>query len=460
MMQTSPNPAIISATPIKHAAAKPATEASKDATEDFAMLVDAPDQVEADPRSTTRRNPEGFELRKAEVSVDVSGGPAAPYKIIYFSRLDKIALESEATDSSPTASDSRPTKADPIYPLWIMLDVNAKPSLPTSIRQQTVPLQAAFHSKAIAAGSPLKDQAQSPPIVGPALAPIFGDRETKQPGKFSPLTDLSTGQAAARRAEPVANRFNKTIESAELNRSTASVSALPGADQLSSTVQLQIVPTTTDYSAGQDQNSSRQDKPETIDKSAAAPSHGRSSENSIETALVNVAEPSTLPPRPIFHQVARALAETAAAAPSSAAPEMSISTLRVRQITIELKPEGLGRIVATLTSIAGQLQVRLQPDSEPVAQQLQSDMGNLGQALAAAGVAISDISIAPAVNTGPSTINASAQDAATGSGARGEEARPQGRGDNRGEFTRHRRDTSPDGTPADIASRSDHFYVV
>lgn len=470
MMPTSPNPAINSAAPIKHAPAKRATEASTDATEDFAMLVDAPDQIEANPRSTTTRtNPEGFQLRTTEVSVDVSSGPAAPNKIADFSSPNEIILEPEAVNSSPTASDSRPAKADAMEPLWIMLDANNKPSLPSSMRQQTVPSQTAFQSKAIAiagqAGSPLKDRSQSPPIIGPGPAPVPGDREIKQHGKFSPLTDSSTVQATARRAEPVASRFNKTNASADPYRSTVGVSALPDADPLSSALQQQqIVPTTTHYSAGQDQNSSRQDRPETMDKSATAPSHGPSSENSIETALVTVAETSALPPRPVFHQVARALAETAAAPPSPSAPAMSRSTLESRQLTIELKPEGLGRIIATLTNIAGQLHVRLQPDSESVAQQLQSDMGSLGQALAAAGVAVSDISIATSVNPGTSTINAPAQDATTGSGARGEEARPQGRGDSRGdsrgEFTRPRRDASPDGKPADMVSKTDRFYMV
>ncbi len=466
MMQTSPNPVIDSAALIKRAPAKRATEASKDATGDFAMLVDVPDQIEAKPRSTTTRtNPDGFELRTAEVSVDVSSDPAAPNKIVDFSRPNEIIRESEAMDSSPTASDSRPAKADTIEPLWIMLDANNKPSLATSMRQQTVPLRTAFHSTAIAVagktGSPLKDQSQSPPIAGPGPAPVPGDRDIKQPGKFSPLTDLSNGQVVACCAEPVASRFNKTIASAESNRSTVGASALPNAEQLSAALQQQqIVPATLHYSAGQNQTSSRQDRPKTIDKAATVPSHDPSLENSIETALLTAAETSALPPRPVFHQVARALAETVAAPPSPAAPTMSRSTLDARELTIELEPEGLGRIIATLTNIAGQLHVRLQPDSEPVAQQLQSEMGSLGQALVAAGVAVGDISIAPAVNTGPSTINASAQDFTTGSGARREEARPQGRSDSRGEFTRHRRDASPDGKPADIVAKTDRFYLV
>jgi len=461
-MPMSPNSAIDSAALIKRVPAKRTIEASPDSPENFAMLVDVPDQIEANPRSTptTRMKPEVLELHATEVSVDVSGGTAAPRTILEFARPDANTRDPEAMDSRPTEPDTRLRKANDIEPLWIMLDTNNTPAPAISMRQQSVPLRPAIHGKAIALpekpDAPLKDQSQSPQIVAPGPAPVPSDRDIKQLSMVSPLTDLSIGQTAARRTESVAIRFNKTIANAESFRSTIVAAALP----IAVLQQQPIVPFTIQSSEGQDQTSSRQDRPETIDKAATALLHNRPLEDSIETALLTAAETAALPPRPIFHQVVRALAESTAAPSTAAAPMLSRSTLDTRQLTIELKPEGLGRIVATLTKIAGQLHVRLQPDSEPVAQQLQSDMGSLGQALVAAGVAVSDISIAPAVITAPSTVNASTQDFTTGSGARGEEARPQGRGDSRGEFARHQRDASPDGKSADMVAKTDRFYVV
>jgi len=133
-------------------------------------------------------------------------------------------------------------------------------------------------------------------------------------------------------------------------------------------------------------------------------------------------EPAALPAPPVVHQVARALAGQVGASvlPAPLVAKLGQPDVPARELVIELNPAGLGRVVATLTRGSGQLRVRLSTDNEQVAGLLKSDIGILGTALAAAGVAASDITVGPVMVPSQADPSFSSHDGTSGASSHGQ----------------------------------------
>ena len=465
-------PVDLAVVPIRHVASKQHTAAFTEGFGVFATLVDHSKQFAAQPNVMSRAAP----------AVPVTTRPAAPDLSTMCYPLEPEAQQKDAFDPNATGQadradpqilsghdDQDQTLTEPkvIEPVLVTLEAGVPIAVapPLPLRQPSKNDSSA-ESKATADvfGKDHAERLQSPATGLPTPGQASRDRIPLQRGDAKRAAHAPAVQLGLHKVELAVGKVSRSVVTPDSNPQNPVgheliATARAGKPALMQSEQSPLV----------GDNSFDSGKPKTGPDGKGAPSNcapepppSPSLGRALDTAVVSSASPSPLPNPPVFHQVARALAGSAATATiaASPAPARPQPQVNARELMIELKPEGLGRILATLTRVSGEVRVRLRPDSVPVAQQLQSDIESLGKALAAAGVVVSDISIVPTLNPRTTALGSSTPDAAPGSDPRGQGAQPQRHDSTQGARPRARRETPSHAVSGDPGSSSKRSYLV
>ena len=312
--------------------------------------------------------------------------------------------------------------------------------------------------------TPTVERTQSTAVNAPALEQ-FQNKRAPVPNSFAArVTPEAAEPNAAVTIDRAAGAGYKAIACGSLAslRPSTHAPAVAGELPQSGPPETSRVSQPLDESAGRGQSDDRHDDGRSHNHDVARQSANPEAELTSRTIVISGSNLPSLPARPLFHQVARALVEHAASSPAAGTTIRSIdrATVETRELMIELNPRGLGRIVAALAKVGGQLRVRLHPESDSVAQQLKSDIGNLTRVLAAAGVPVSDISVAPTSKLGSPVGGSIALDPGPGAGAWGQEPKKQRADDGREKQAPGRAGPAPAAAPAISVPSTGTYYLV